>query len=156
MLLHQLIENTANRTPAADALQFRDETWSYRRLADEVERFACSLAGLSVASSDRIAMFLDKRFETVIGTFGTAAAGCVFVPVNPILKPSQVGHILTDCNVRVLVTSAARLTALAEMLGDCPDLDHVILTDGDPADFSIAGVSIHAWAQLEPSGSPSK
>jgi acyl-CoA synthetase (AMP-forming)/AMP-acid ligase II len=45
-----------------------------------------------------------KRFETVVAAFGAAAAGGVFVPVNPLLKPAQVGYILRDCNVRVLVT----------------------------------------------------
>ncbi len=154
MLLHELIRDTARRTPAADALQFRDEVWSYGRLHDEVQRFARCLAGLAVARSDRVAVFLDKRFETVVGTFGAAAAGGVFVPVNPILKPAQVGHILTDCNVRVLVTSAARLTALAETLGDCPDLDHVILTDGAPADHHVDGVEIHGWGDLDPGGVP--
>ena len=43
--------------------------------------------------------------------FGAAAAGGVFVPVNPLLKPEQVAYILADCNVRVLVTSADRLAA---------------------------------------------
>lgn len=154
MLLHQLIENSAERTPAADALQFRDETWTYGKLAAEVHRFACCLTGLPVFRSDRIAVFLDKRFETVVGTFGASAAGAVFVPVNPILKPAQVGHILTDCNVRVLVTSAARLTGLADTLGSCPDLDHVILTDGDAAEYDIAGVAVHAWDRVEPTGTP--
>lgn len=154
MLLHQLIDNSAERTPAADALQFRDETWSYRRLGDEVQRFARCLTGLAVSRSDRVAIFLDKRFETVVGTFGAAAAGGVFVPVNPILKPAQVGHILADCNVRVLVTSAARLKALADTLADCPDLDHVILTDGDATEQNIAGISVHDWAALEPAGEP--
>lgn len=154
MLLHQLIRDTADRTPSVDALQFRDEVWSYGRLNDEVQRFARCLAGLALARSDRVAVFLDKRFETVVGTFGAAAAGGVFVPVNPILKPAQVGHILTDCNVRVLVTSAARLNTLAETLGDCPDLDHVILTDGAPADHAVAGVAIHGWDDLVPAGDP--
>tara|TARA_R110002126_G_scaffold38814_1_gene115587 strand:+ start:1633 stop:3204 length:1572 start_codon:yes stop_codon:yes gene_type:complete len=154
MLLHELIRDSARRTPSADALQFRDDVWSYGRLHDEVQRFAGCLAGLGVARSDRVAVFLDKRFETVVGTFGAAAAGAVFVPVNPILKPAQVGHILTDCNVRVLVTSAARLTALVETLGDCPDLRHVILTDGTPADHRVAGVAIHGWDDLNPGGVP--
>ena len=37
--------------------------------------------------------------------FGAAAAGGVYVPVNPLLKAEQVGYILQDCNVRVLLTS---------------------------------------------------
>ena len=51
-----------------------------------------------------------------IAAFGTAAAGGVFVPLNPLLKPDQVAYILRDCNVRVLVTSPERLAALAGVL----------------------------------------
>ena len=150
MLLHDLISRSAARTPAADALQLRDEVCDYAKLDGEVRRFAGCLAALGVRRSDRVAVFLDKRFETVVGTFGAAAAGGVFVPVNPILKPPQVQHILTDCNVRVLVTSAARLTGLADILGDCPDLAHVILTDGDAADHAIDGVTVQGWDDLDP------
>ena len=44
------------------------------------------------------------------------AVGAVFVPVNPVLKAEQVAHILNDCDVRVLVTSGARLQTLTEVL----------------------------------------
>ena len=52
--------------------------------------------------------------------FGAAAAGAVFVPVNPLLKAEQVAYILRDCNVRVLVTSPERL-ALLERRSRCVD-----------------------------------
>jgi di/tricarboxylate transporter len=35
-----------------------------------------------------------SAFETVIASFGAPAAGGVFVPLNPLLKPEQVGFIL--------------------------------------------------------------
>jgi hypothetical protein len=34
-----------------------------------------------------------QRFETVVASFGAPAAGGVFVPMNPLLKPEQVGFI---------------------------------------------------------------
>ena len=76
---------------------------------------------------DRVGIYLEKRFETVVAPFGTAAAGGVFVPVNPVLKPPQVAYILRDCNVRVLVTSPERLATLRDELGTCPDLRHVVV-----------------------------
>jgi acyl-CoA ligase (AMP-forming) (exosortase A-associated) len=72
---------------------------------------------------------MEKRFETVVALFGAAAAGCVFVPLNPILKPRQVAYILQDCNVRVLVTTGARLAGLVDVLPDCPDLRTVVVVD---------------------------
>lgn len=154
MLLYQLISQTARRLPGADALQFRDEVWDYATLDQRVSETARRFAGLGLGKSERVATFLDKRFEFVLSTFGAAAAGGAFVPVNPILKPPQVQHILTDCNVRILVTSASRLKGLADVLADCPDLRHVVLIDGDPAEFDLGAVPVHDFSKLPASGAP--
>jgi acyl-CoA ligase (AMP-forming) (exosortase A-associated) len=69
--------------------------------------------------------------------FAAAAAGGVFVPVNPLLKPEQVAHILLDCNVRILVTSPERLELLRPVLAQCGDLATVIIVGErmpDPVD----------------------
>ena len=87
---------------------------------------------MGVKRGERVAFYLDKRFETVAMAFGTAYAGAVFVPVNPLLKAEQVGHILRDCDVRVVVTSAERLDAVAETFAACPDLRQVVVI-GDVA-----------------------
>lgn len=128
-LLHELITLAAHRTPAALALTDGGIHVSYADLAAGVARFAAGLAGVGLARGERVAVYLEKRFETVIASFGSAAAGCVFVPVNPLLKPEQVAFILRDCNVRVLVTSPARLPLLHTVLSTCLDLRHVVVTD---------------------------
>src|SRR5688572_10376481 len=107
-LLHELIARSADRTPDAAALTFGDRSLSYQQLQAAVQGFAGGLVNLGIARVERVAIYLDKRFETVIASFGAPAAGAVFVPVNPLLKPEQVAYILRDCNVRVLVTSADR------------------------------------------------
>ena len=78
---------------------------NYGELQDAVTRFASGLIVLGLQRGERVAIYLEKRFETVIASFGAPAAGGVFVPLNPLLKAEQVGYILRDCNVRVLVTS---------------------------------------------------
>ena len=119
-LLHQLPLRTAERTPDAIALRHKGTSLSYAALAQAIGAFADAMLRLGLARHDRVAVFLPKQPETVITMFGAAAAGCIFVPVNPILKPAQVGHILRDCNVRVLVTSPERLPGLPEMLAAVP------------------------------------
>ncbi len=127
-LLHELISCTAARTPQAVALTSGGAALTYVQLAAQVRQFAGGLMSLGLARGERVAIYLEKRFETVIASFGAPAAGAVFVPVNPLLKPEQVAFILRDCNVRVLVTSPERLALLGEVLADCPDLQHVVVT----------------------------
>jgi acyl-CoA ligase (AMP-forming) (exosortase A-associated) len=120
-----------------------------------MDTFAAGLLGLGLERHDRVAIFLPKQFEAVIGMFGAARAGGVFVPINPILKPPQVEHILRDCNVRVLVTSPERMAALAEVLDHCPDLRHLILVSDAPLQTEIpSGLDVARWDTLLAAGYP--
>ncbi|MCK6490349.1 MAG: acyl-CoA ligase (AMP-forming), exosortase A system-associated [Planctomycetes bacterium] len=149
-LLHQLVEEQAARSPAAGALVHGDATLAYGELAGLIARAAGGLAGLGLGRGERVAVWLDKRIETVAASFAASAAGLVFVPVNPVLKPAQVRHILADCGVRALVTAGARLRALAPLLAGCPDLADAVLVDRPAAEDAAAapGLRLHAWQDL--------
>jgi acyl-CoA synthetase (AMP-forming)/AMP-acid ligase II len=129
-LIHDLPLGSARRVPRREALIYQGKRLDYDGLAQRIRGFADALLGLDLARSERVAVYLEKRLETVVAVFGAAAAGGVFVPVNPLLKPDQVAYILRDCNVRILVTSAERLRLLAPALAECPDLHTVIVAGG--------------------------
>jgi acyl-CoA ligase (AMP-forming) (exosortase A-associated) len=132
-LLHQLVQDTARRTPSLPALIYKDQALDYHALWHRIEQAAQGLAGLGLKRGERLGVYLDKRLETVVAIFAAAAAGAVFVPINPVLKPRQVGYILRDCNVRLLVTSRQRAADLAEEIATCPDLAWVVSVDeGEP------------------------
>lgn len=147
--IHHVIEQRAASHPQSPALTFKASTLGYRELWDRCARVAAGLGQLGLRREDRVAVFLEKRVETVTAIFGASAAGGAFVPVNPVLRPHQVSYILQDCDVRVLVTSPERLALLREDLGDCPALAHVVLVGSDaltaPDDAHYA---VHAWSQL--------
>ena len=132
-LLPELIACSAERSPEAPVLAYGKNTLQYSELHDAVTKFSDGLIGLGLQRGERVAIYLEKRFETVIASFGAPAAGGVFVPLNPLLKPEQVGYILRDCNVRVLITSPERLALLSDTLMQCHDLRHVVVLDSqDP------------------------
>lgn len=152
-LLPELITLAAQRTPQAIALTSGTSHLSYAELSTSVGQFAAGLLGLGLDRGERVAIYLEKRFETVIASFGAPAAGAVFVPVNPLLKPEQVAFILRDCNVRVLLTSPERLALMKEVLAECHDLRHVVVTDAvapsSPADLNLTGpLALVSWRDL--------
>ncbi len=147
-LLHELIARSALRDPQAAALTYGKTSLSYGELQEAVSRFAGGLLGLGLQRGERVAIYLEKRFETVAASFGTPAAGGVFVPLNPLLKPEQVAYILRDCNVRVLVTSPERLALLADVLPACHDLRHVVVLDPVQEMPAVAGPALGRWGDL--------
>ena len=148
-LLPELIACAAQRAPSSVALTHGAASMNYETLNHDVQSFADGMVSLGLQRFERVGIYLEKRFETVVASFGAAAAGGAFVPLNPLLKPEQVAHILLDCNVRVLVTSPERLALLADVLGQCADLRHVVLT-GAVAEQSTwpATLKITAWREL--------
>jgi acyl-CoA ligase (AMP-forming) (exosortase A-associated) len=142
-LIHDSLFDSAARTPAAEALAYGDRRCSYAQLAAQVRAVAALLLRAGLEPGARVAVYMEKRIENVAAMFGAAAAGCVFVPVNPLLKPEQVAYILADCNVRLLATTAERLAQLAPVLERCPDLRAVLLAEGDHA--AAATLPVLAW-----------
>jgi acyl-CoA synthetase (AMP-forming)/AMP-acid ligase II len=149
-LLHELISRSAERLAANPALTSGKATLNYGQLQEATTRFSNGLLALGLQRGERVAIYLDKRFETVIASFGAPAAGGVFVPLNPLLKAEQVGYILRDCNVRVLVTSPERLALLQGTLPDCHDLRHVVVVDAAELPRQ------HRRAQYPPLGRPAR
>ena len=147
-LLHELIVLSANSSPGTIALSHGGNSISYGELLDQVTRFSSGLMHLGIQRGERVAIYLEKRFETVIASFGAPAAGGVFVPLNPLLKAEQVGYILRDCNVRVLVTSPERLALLQETLPACRDLRHVVVLDSAEPLPTIDGLNLCRWSDL--------
>jgi acyl-CoA ligase (AMP-forming) (exosortase A-associated) len=136
--LHELVAEQADRRGDAPALSYQDHTVSYAELWRDIAAFGAALRRLGLSRNDRVGIYLDKRIETVVSIFGTSAAGGVFVPVNPQLRPAQVAYILDDCDVRVLVTTVERLQLLREELAACPSVEHVIVLGAEPADGGLA------------------
>ena len=145
-LLHHLVQATAHRFPRLSALSYRGDVLDYAALNERIDAAATGFANLGLKRRDRVAIYLEKRFETVIAIFGAAAVGGVFVPINPILKPHQVGYILRDCNVRVLVTSKSRVSDLRDEIERCSDLDCIVYVDTDdgPSIGRVKGLSWNA------------
>jgi len=147
-LVHKLIYKSANQSPDSDALVYQGSRKNYATLSGEVESVASNLISLGLCRSERLAVYLEKRHETVISLFGATAAGGVFVPVNPILKPEQISYILCDCNVKILVTSVDRLNLLITVLPQCHDLHTVVVVDSAEKLPVISGLDIVPWSQL--------
>ena len=144
-LIHELLLQSARRTPDAPALYYQSNSLDYGELAGAVERCAVALLANGLTKSARVGVYLEKRLETVIAIFGAAAAGGVFVPINPLLKADQVAYILRDCNVSLLVTSAERLEVLAPSLDGCPDLKGVLCGGGKAR--SGGSVPVFNWEE---------
>lgn len=145
--LHDAVAEMAVEQGAAPAVTFKGATLTYAELWDEIRKFAAAVRHWGLERNDRVAVYLEKRIESVVAILGTSMAGGVFVPVNPLLRKQQVGHILDDCEVRVLVTSAERYETLRDQTEACKSIERVMIV-GDRTALSMAHDKVTLWDQI--------
>jgi acyl-CoA ligase (AMP-forming) (exosortase A-associated) len=152
-LIPDLIAQRAEDDSTRLALVDRSTRLTYGDLWSQVRGVATHLRRLGLRADDRVAIYLDKRTEAVVASFASALAGGVFVPLNPLLRDAQVGHVLNDCRAAFLVTSGPRLHALEATLepgSPIAERCKVLVVDADP-DFDSRHLQLHAWtAELDP------
>ncbi|WP_375396167.1 AMP-binding protein [uncultured Sphingomonas sp.] len=103
------------------ALRTREGDLTFAALNDAVGRLAGWLREHRLAPGDRVATWLPKTRAACLMPLSAPRAGLVHVPINPLLKPLQVAHILADSGARLLLTQPARAALLApdDVPGDC-------------------------------------
>ncbi len=139
---------TALQHHARPAITTSRDRLRYADLERASNQLANALTGLGCLRGERVAVFLENRSEVVVLEVACYKAAFVKTPVNFRLSPQEVVHVLNNAEASVLVTSQARLDALAAHLGDVPTLRHVVLVD-KPVSAPLPGtVDIHAWTRL--------
>ncbi|MBL7555285.1 MAG: AMP-binding protein [Bdellovibrionaceae bacterium] len=146
-LLQDLIHRSAINTPQAIALVSEEQCLTYQQLNDFVNSVAQGFSDLGVKRLVRVGIFLEKCPEFVIAAFATAKVGGVFVPINPMLKSSQILHILNDCNVEVLITSTERLPIVESVFSHCNNLKTIVLKGSEEATTHVQKKFVR-WASL--------
>ena len=103
----------------APALVLRGKTFSWKDLRTRVASLAGWLKAMAPAPGARVATWTAKGEIACFLPLAAARAGIVHVPINPMLKRAQVGHIATDSQSSLLIATPTRFDTLEP--GDLPE-----------------------------------
>ncbi|MFJ7268485.1 class I adenylate-forming enzyme family protein [Streptomyces sp. NPDC099050] len=122
----------AARAPGHTALAYFDGRLTYAEADALSDSLAGHLAARGTRRGDRVAVMLQNTPHFVLAVLAAWKAGAVVVPLNPMYKSGEVGHILRDSGATALVCEArawsaylrgaAHETAVRTVLTAC-DLD---------------------------------
>lgn len=96
------------------ALVTRSGSLSYKMLNHRVSALAAWLLDQGLNKGERVGTWLPKTELACIMPLAAVRAGLVHVPINPVLKPPQVDHIVVDSGTKLLITNAGRIKSLAD------------------------------------------
>jgi benzoate-CoA ligase len=102
--------------------------YTYADLAERVDRAANALRGLGLRMEDRLLLCHLDTIDWPAVFLGAIKAGIVPVAVNTLLTPSDYAFMLNDSRAKALVVSQPLLGQFSAILGDCPHLEHVLVS----------------------------
>ncbi len=111
--LAHMLRNAVEREPQHVAIVDGGRNYSYEELWEAVSRLSSTLREEGVRRGDRVGIYLDKSWDVVVAIFATARAGAAFVVMNPLLKESQVRHIMMNCGIRILIGEGQRVAGMS-------------------------------------------
>jgi fatty-acyl-CoA synthase len=105
--------------------------WTYRQLDADTDALARGLLAAGISARDRVGIWAPNCAEWVLLQFATAKIGAILVNINPAYRSHELGYVLRQAGVRLLVSAQNFKTSdyramVDEVRGDLPGLERVI------------------------------
>ncbi len=138
------LRDTATRHADREALVVCSQRvrMTYRELFDATTAVARGLLALGVQVGERVGIWATNRFEWVVVQYATARIGAILVNINPAYLAGEVGFVLRQSGVRVLLhADGFRGASYASMLASARPacVEHVLHLDHDWQAFLDGG-----------------
>jgi long-chain acyl-CoA synthetase len=115
-------------------------TWA--QLRERVDALAAGLAGLGLKKGDSVALMFANRPEFHIADLAVMMVGGTPFSIYNTYAPNQIAFVVSDADARILITEQAYLPQVLEARKDLPNIEHVIVADGDVPEGCVSLVDI--------------
>ena len=143
-ILQQLLTNSARQHPDKPAVWARGRILTYRELNERSNQVAHLLSSRGVQKGDRVGIYFFKSVESLAAMFGVLKAGGVYVPLDPLAPVERIAYIISNCEIKALITSGEKLRGLDT--SKIPSVRAYLITE-DKAN-GLHREDVIAWSEL--------
>lgn len=131
----------AKENPTAIALMTSTASFTYQTLSQRAFATAAWLVNKGVQRNELVAVHALKGPNQIVGILGTIIAGAAYLPVDSALPESRKAYMLTDANVRFVLTDSLYTGDLVNLR-----LDQELFADEPPPRAAGSSVDDMAYA----------
>ena len=138
---------TALRTESGEIKRF-----TYREMAHMADRIAVGLSRLGVGKNDVVACQLPNWWQFTLTYLACSRLGAVLNPLMHIFRERELNFMLTHGEAKVMIAPKTFRgfdyeKMIGAIMGNLPDLKHLVIVDGDDANSFEALLSGPAWEE---------
>ncbi|MEJ7787511.1 MAG: AMP-dependent synthetase/ligase [Solirubrobacteraceae bacterium] len=108
--------------------------WTWGELREKVDALAGGLSALGLKKDDTVALMLGNRPEFHLADLAAVMIGATPFSIYMTYAPGQIAYVVGDAGARILITEPQFLDQVLKAREELPDLEHIILVDGEAPD----------------------
>jgi long-chain acyl-CoA synthetase len=122
------------------AIRTEDDSYSisWNELRERVHRIAGGLAKLGVKKGDTVALLMNNRPEFIPCDMAAVSLGGIPFSIYQTSSPEQIQYVCSDAACKVAIIETAFLDLFNEARKELPEIETVIVVDGDGGDQTLA------------------
>jgi benzoate-CoA ligase family protein len=120
------IDDNLARNPDSVAVRCDGQSYTYRAIAERVNRTGSALRGMGVGMEDRVLLLLLDGPEFIASFFGAVRIGAVPIPVNTNMKPQDYEYFLNDSRAVAAIVSEPLLEQLEPIRANLRFVKHIL------------------------------
>ncbi|HKI53270.1 MAG TPA: amino acid adenylation domain-containing protein, partial [Anaerolineales bacterium] len=123
LCIHELIQEQVKRMPKAVAVQFQDESLTYKELDKRADELAKVLVAQGVKPGILVGLFVNRSIDMLIGLLGVLKAGGAYLPLDPSFPTERLTFMVEDSGASIILTQTNLLSELPENNAQIISLD---------------------------------
>jgi acyl-CoA ligase (AMP-forming) (exosortase A-associated) len=128
-LLHHAFNSSCKKYLKKIAVVDQTTSLTYDILSRKAGFLASKLTNAGIKRGDRVAFYFDHTTDQAVSILAISAVSAAFVPINSLLYPEQVRHILSDSGTKILITNAPRKDKLGSIITNGKNLMQTLIIE---------------------------
>lgn len=127
--IHKLFEEQVNKSPNSIAVVHKNAKLTYQELNEKANQLAVLLRELGVSKGEFVGIFKERDINFVIAIIAIYKAGGAYVPIDSTYPSSRIKYMLSNSEVKFILTDFSLLTVLTDLIDDNYKLKSIVCLD---------------------------
>ena len=153
-ILGEALTFSAREHPSKTAIIIKTKEYTYSSLKESSEKLAEHLVFAGIKKGDRVAVYMNNSWQSIVSIYGISMAGAAFLVINPQTRADKLQYILNDSGAKILISESILSNELSQALVGSTDIHEVIITGDNNRITRIPGLKLEDFENIITENNP--
>lgn len=147
--ISDLFVEQVEQSPDDIAIVYKQDKLTYQELNNQANKLAEFLSHSGVKPGDFVGIFQARSPIFLVSILAILKVGGAYVPLDCTYPPERIKYMLTNSEVKILLTQSSLLNRFADDLANYQDLKHIICLDSNNSiDNKLGSINLYSLENI--------